>query len=271
MFLKKLISSLFLSPLLLIILLLPVFFIKELKKNKKIKIYILIFFIFLYFFSIDLGKNLLFYPLEKDYINYNLKKYLSNIKNQKIDLIVILSGGGDYRYQLSEDSYDRLILSYMIYKSFNCDIFLSGGSLIDNPNFKLPVSEIMYFYLTNLGVNKNSIFLDNKALDTFQNIKNLKKFLTNKKYKNILIITSAYHILRVKLLVNHIFKENTKIVNNSEIKFIFQGCSLKYSEFYDKYSFIPSFYNLYLSFIAIKEYFGIIYYYLYFNRFFIKR
>ncbi|MGB9638926.1 MAG: hypothetical protein ACPL1F_06520, partial [bacterium] len=122
MFLKKLISSLFLSPLVLIIFLLPVFFTNELKKNKKLKIYLLIFFIFIYFFSIDFGKNLIFYFLEKDYINYNLKEYITNIlkKDQKIDLIVILTAGGDYRYQLSEDSYDRLMLSYIVYKNFNC-------------------------------------------------------------------------------------------------------------------------------------------------------
>ncbi|MGC8814968.1 MAG: YdcF family protein [bacterium] len=269
MFLKKLISSLFLSPLVLIIFLLPVFFTNELKKNKKLKIYLLIFFIFIYFFSIDFGKNLIFYFLEKDYINYNLKEYITNIlkKDQKIDLIVILTAGGDYRYQLSEDSYDRLMLSYIVYKNFNCDIFISGGTLVDNVSFKIPVSKVIYFYLTNLGVNKEKIFLDEQALDTFQNIKNLKIFLTNKKYKNILIITSAFHILRTKLLIDHIFKEDDRL----KINFVFQGCSLKYSKFYDKYSFIPSFYNLYLSFVGIKEYFGIAYYYLYFSKFFIRK
>jgi uncharacterized SAM-binding protein YcdF (DUF218 family) len=119
----------------------------------------------------------------------------------------------------------------------------------------------MYFYLQNLGVPKEKIFIDDKSLDTFQNINNLKKFISNKNYNNIIILTSSYHIPRTKLLFN-------KLIDNDKLKskVIFLGCSFNYLKYYDIYSFIPSFYNLYLSFLGIKEYLGIIYYYFYFYR-----
>ncbi len=208
MFLKKFLASLVLSPFFLIILLLPVLFFFNPKNSKKMKFYLLGFFFVIYFFSTDFGKNLVFYYLEKDYINYNVKDYIKLLRNryQKIDLVVVLTSGGDYRYQLSEDSYDRLMLAFLIYKVYNCDIFLSGGAISDNPNLKIPISEIMNFYLLNFGVNQNKIFMDTESLDTFQNIKNLQKFLNNKKYQNVLMVTSAYHILRTKLLLKYLFK-----------------------------------------------------------------
>ncbi len=269
MFFKKLLSSLFISPFVFIILLFPILFFNNSKNNKKIKFYLLFVFFVIYFFSIDFGKNLVFYYLEKDYINYNVKNYIynqennGNLKNKKIDLVVILAAGGDYKYQLSEDSYDRLILGYLVYKVYGCDIFLSGGAISNNPNLKIPVSQIMKFYLLNFGVNPNKIFVDTKSLDTFQNIKNLQKFLDNKKYQNVLIITSSYHIIRTKLLLKYLLKNYEK----TKLNFYFQGCSVKYTKYYDIYSFIPSFYNLYLSFVGIKEYFEILYYYIYFNCF----
>ncbi len=265
MFLKKFLSSLVLSPLFLIILLLPIWFYFNLKNNKKNGFYLLVIFFIIYFFSTDFGKNLIFYYLEKDYINYNVRDYIKLLKNRehKIDLVVVLAAGGDYRYQLSEDSYDRLMLAFLIYKVYDCDIFLSGGAISDNPNLKIPISEIMNFYLLNFGVNQNKIFRDNKSLDTFQNIKNLQKFLDNKKYKNVLIVTSAYHIIRTKLLLKYLLKNYEK----TKFNFYFQGCSVKYTKYYDVYSFIPNFYNLYISFLGIKEYLGILYYYIYFNYF----
>ena len=263
MFFKKLLSSFFLSPFIIIFLFIPFLFLIDLKKNKKIRLYIFFVSFFIYFFSTDFGKNFVFYFLEKKYIDYNVKdialNYSKIIKNDKIDLIVVLAGGGDYRYQLSEDSYDRLFIAYFLYKRYNCDIFLSGGTISNNINLKIPISNIMYFYLQNLGVPKENIFIDDESLDTFQNINNLKNFISNKNYNNIIILTSSYHIPRTKLLFNN-------LIDNDKLKdrVIFLGCSFKYLKHYDIYSFIPTFYNLYLSFIGIKEYLGIIYYYFYF-------
>jgi uncharacterized SAM-binding protein YcdF (DUF218 family) len=264
MFLKKLLSSFILSPFIIIFLFIPFLFLADFKKSKKVKLYIFFVCFLIYFLSTDFGKNFIFYFLEKEYIDYNVKDIVLNskiIKNDKLNLIVVLAAGGDYRYQLSEDSYDRLFVSYFLYKRYNCDIFLSGGAISNNINLKVPISNIMYFYLQNLGVPKEKIFIDDESLDTFQNINNLKKFISNKNYNNIIILTSSYHIPRTKLLFNNLM-DNNKL--NSKV--IFLGCSFKYSKYYDIYSFIPSFYNLYLSFLGIKEYWGIIYYYFYFYR-----
>jgi uncharacterized SAM-binding protein YcdF (DUF218 family) len=75
----------------------------------------------------------------------------------------------------------------------------------------------MYFYLQNLGVPKEKIFIDDESLDTFQNINNLKKFISNKNYNNIIILTSSYHIPRTKLLFNKLI-DNNKL--NSKVIFL---------------------------------------------------
>ena len=259
-FFKKLLTSFVLSPFIFIWIFLFFLFRKELKNSKFIKIFIGFIIFFIYFFSIDLGKDFLFYFLEKDYLKYNVKDIDDFLRNKvkKVDLVVVLGGGADFRYQLSEDSFDRLFIAFKIYKLYDCDIFLSGGYLSFNQNRKIPVSLIMKYYLLSFGVKKEKILLDSNSKDTFQNFQELTNFLKKyNKYKNIIIVSSGFHILRSKHILNDYFNN---YFNNKDFDINFLPASIKFNGYYDIYSFIPSFYNFSLSFVALKEYIGILYY-----------
>ena len=54
---------------------------------------------------------------------------------------------------------------------------------------------------------KKRIHIDRLAKSTFQNAREIKIWAKENEFNNILLITSAYHIPRSKLVINHEFPE----------------------------------------------------------------
>ncbi len=263
MFLKKLITSLLTIQFLVFI---PLFLVKKKHIN-----YILLALLITYFFSTTLGSNLIIYQLEKDYLNqyFFYKTLFESPENiiklyQKVDKIVILAGGVNENFELAEESLQRTITALLIYKNLqkfynkSTQIIILGGNLEDS---KTPTSTAIKLLLTNIIDYSNvKITEDKLSLDTYQNIENLKKILINNKNEKILIISSAFHLKRVKLIIDNTFE-------NQETKdsFLLVACNFKYKYKLTIYDFLPSTENLKNSNIALREIFGIIYYSIYYK------
>lgn len=61
-------------------------------------------------------------------------------------------------------------------------------------------AEVMAKILNELKIHEEVIFLDDKSLDTFENAKNIAAMVQEKDFKNIVLVTSAYHMPRSVIL-----------------------------------------------------------------------
>ncbi len=76
-------------------------------------------------------------------------------------------------------------------------------------------SKVMKDYLSSKGILKNNIIKEEKSLDTIGNVFFLKRdILVKKKIKNLVVVTSSFHMPRTKIIFNKILGSdyNTKFV-----------------------------------------------------------
>lgn len=80
-------------------------------------------------------------------------------------------------------------------KNINTNIVLSGGITSKNS-----VSEayIMKEYLINHDISEDRLFLEDKSIDTVENIKNCLNYIDKK--SKVVIISSNYHIVRARMI-----------------------------------------------------------------------
>ncbi|MBZ4683854.1 MAG: hypothetical protein PWP46_1986 [Fusobacteriaceae bacterium] len=241
--LQKIIANIFLSPFLIILLIIPLVFIKKYKKH-----YVLIFSIFIYIFSIEPTKDFFIKPLELKYPSITEKSKLDNI-----DIYVVL-GSGIYDHAPinfntngapTRTALARITESIRLYNISKKKIIYAGGIVF---NGKISEAEIYKKIAIDLGVKKDDILIEIKSKTTYENLKNIKEILHNN-YK-IGLITSAIHMNRA---VYSAKKLNLDIV----------AFPCDYHSRYAPYnisSFIPSYDNIKDIRDAMWEYIGIIYY-----------
>lgn len=131
-------------------------------------------------------------------------------------LIVILGGGISLSGKLPQHVYQRLDKAIEIYqKSKTAKIVVSGRySFLFNQLKKYPPTteaEKMAQYLLKKDIPKNKILLEKKSKDTLGNAYYLKKdiFLSHQE-KEAIIITSYFHLKRVKYIFNKVFGPSYK-------------------------------------------------------------
>ncbi|MFN3995608.1 MAG: YdcF family protein [bacterium] len=112
--------------------------------------------------------------------------------------------------------------------------------------------------IENLEINPK-ITYETESLDTFQNIKKLKE-MKNKINSKILIVTSAYHIPRVKVAIENTFNKNF-LQNN----ILFLPCNFMYKYNYNWYDFLLSSEAIQKTNTIISEIIGIAYYKIYYK------
>lgn len=100
-------------------------------------------------------------------------------------------------------------------------IITSGGT--GNKKCKQTESSLMRDYLQNNFKSKNTFFIEeNESEDTIQNAENCLNIVSfllsklDKQVNSITVVSSEYHIKRVKLIFRHVFKEM-----KSKLKFSF--------------------------------------------------
>lgn len=125
--------------------------------------------------------------------------------------IIILGGGIDLKGNLPDHVFQRLDKAIELYqKNPSAKIIVSGRySFLYNQLKQYPPiteAERMAQYLIKKGIPKEKIFLERKSKDTIGNAYYLKKnFFLPKKIFSALIITSFFHLPRVKYIFKKIF------------------------------------------------------------------
>jgi uncharacterized SAM-binding protein YcdF (DUF218 family) len=136
---------------------------------------------------------------------YELKGITYSKINKPYDCAIVL--GGYMKYYNSElntlsfsDAYDRLSEAIMLYHKHKIKyILLSGGSghLVNEPSEGVLAKQYLVQYAC---IPDSAILVDSTSRNTFENIVESKKIITQKKLNTVLLISSAFHLRRSKAI-----------------------------------------------------------------------
>lgn len=154
-----------------------------------------------------------------------ISEFDSKINYNEIDGIFVLAGGIDKEGKCHNFVKDRLNIAWQIYKLNNKPIFcLGGGSyhispILNKSGFIIHEATSCSEYLISLGVDTNMIYKEWSSYDTIANgFFAFTNFIIPLNLKNIILITSEFHIERSKLIFEwqkQIFNSHTNIIYKS--------------------------------------------------------
>lgn len=132
--------------------------------------------------------------------------------------ILILGGGISGKNNLNLWAKSRCDMGIRIFKSkpdyYNIIVSSAGSYNVPNPidkyGFVVSESQIMANYLISQGIPEKNIFRENCSYDTIGNIYFTKTTITDiKKWFELIIITSDFHMKRSKYICDYIFNLDT--------------------------------------------------------------
>jgi len=169
----------------------------------------------------------------------------------RADAIAVFAGGVGESGRAGQGYEERVQYAVELYKKGYAGhlVFFSGYTYV----FK--ESMVMRALAVELGVPPEAIILEDRAKNTYENILFLQEISDKNKWKNILLISSPYHMRRVLLTVN-------KNIHGLEIRYVPIMNSLfyarpdksNYGRILKKQIFLQQIKGL------LHEYFGIVYY-----------
>jgi uncharacterized SAM-binding protein YcdF (DUF218 family) len=234
------------DPVLIVILLLLIAFFICLIGGKKKSGALLLFLtiILLYGASIFPVSNYLCYYLEKDYIK-------GQVNPQRIDVIVVLGGGAHDINALnntfpSEVTSTRLLHAVDVYNEKGAKYFVCTGK----GSGKISEAELMAGLAQRLGVPKEKIRIEAKAINTWANAAELNKMFADKKII-IGLVTSASHLKRAEREFKKYFNNVVPFPANYYYSSAAENTFVKYA---------PQIYSLYYTSISLKEIVGQLWY-----------
>lgn len=135
------------------------------------------------------------------YLNINV----TNNKECKVDTMIVL-GSKVNKKKPTLLLQERLKTAYAYYKKHpNVNIIVSGGQGDDETQKE---AEVMKEYLLKHGVNKNQIYLEKHATNTFENLRNSKVIIDEHKLGDrVGIVTNSFHMKRSLLLAGRVFHQ----------------------------------------------------------------
>lgn len=232
------ISQQFLQPsvFILVLILAGLIFLLKFKKRKVGKVLIITGIVLYYFFSITPMTDLILKPLENQY------QPLKAEELDKADKIVLLLGNKESTI-LRADEVFRLYNLNLKNKSGDVKIIVSGTSWLDPE--KNPAKGTKE-YLSERGILPEDIILEDKSRNTFESAKNIKEMVDTEPF---FLVTSAYHMPRAMEIFQKIGTNPIPVPTDFKIE-----------KDYNLFSFFPSAKNLEKSDLAFHEYFGILFY-----------
>lgn len=184
----KIIKSLVFPPGIFILIFLLNFFII---KNKILRIINFLCALILYVFSISPTTDFL-----KEFL-----KVKNNGNFQKPDVIFVLGAG------LSDESISRIVKAYELYKIYNVPIVISGYKV----EAKMMKNKLLMF-----SISDSMLILDSLSRNTYENVSNFIKIAKVKNFKNVIVVSSDYHLKRIeKIFKNSDF--NIKYISSNQI------------------------------------------------------
>ena len=116
------------------------------------------------------------------------------------DVIIMLGGGAtldtpdiDGLGQLSGSAANRLLTTARLYFKTNLPIILSGSQVYEDSGNDV---EIAKRQLITLGIPESKILTEDNSHNTKENAKFTKNILDKNRFKNPILVTSAYHMER---------------------------------------------------------------------------
>lgn len=219
------------------------------RKRRKLASLLLVSGCVLYLLSTNMVSGLLLAPLE------------SPPKAQGAfhgDVIIVLGAGIEDNYQLDGDilaglsaaSVQRLMCAYFIWNTNKIPIIVSGGALSAEA---VPEAVASKRFFIALGVPSEMIIEEGRSLDTRDNVFYSKRIMEDRKFQKPVVVTSAYHSFRSGLLFNQ-----------AGIPHVLCPCgAARGDRHWSLLNLLPDTGNFARSTLAIKEYFGIVFYYLF--------
>ena len=142
---------------------------------------------------------------------------MGDLKNKimkNIDVIIILGGGVNKQGVISKITQERLD-GFLEKKNkfLGIPILLSGRwSVLAKNELKITEAQAMKKYLVVKGINPARIYLEIKSFDTMSNAIFSKKIIKkHKNWKNILLVTSRWHIKRAAWIFKKVFGKSYHI------------------------------------------------------------
>jgi len=159
------------------------------------------------------------------HFSFFYKKVYNNIyfKNYMIEVIIILGHKSELG-NLSEMARERIAKGVEIYKEKKVKIIMSGGySLQNRKDSGVIESELMKDYAIKKGIPPKDIILESESRDTQGNAYFTKQIIKSNAWKNILVVTSDFHIPKSKFFFDYIYGEDYKILFSESKTNFFEG------------------------------------------------
>ena len=132
--------------------------------------------------------------------------------NGPVDVIFVLAGGVDANGYIHEWVRRRLDVAIQIYCQKKCYIVCLGGGTYHKPpslnhaGFVIHESTACCKYLIDAGIPYNKIYKEWSSYDTIANgFFSLVNYSTPRKWSNIVVITSQFHMPRAKAIFEWIY------------------------------------------------------------------
>lgn len=171
--------------------------------------------------------------------------------------IVLVSGAMEsgsppnWKRRVGEDTYARCLYAAWLYKSWRqLPVLASGGPERGKPH-GVPDSVVMKDVLENAGVPANAIWCESRSVSTHENAVDSADLLRGKGIRNIVLVTSAYQMLRADLCFR---KEGLTVIA--------APCDYRTLGAYRTQDWFPSWKGIELNETALHESVGLFWYWL---------
>jgi uncharacterized SAM-binding protein YcdF (DUF218 family) len=197
--------------------------------------------IFIYALSIPVTGNRFIASVE--YPSYDRSQFL------RADCIVVPGGGviegvSDLSGMSipSQEAAVRTLDAVRLYRIYGKPIIVSGGSVAGSS----AEAYILARFLTDLGVPRRSILIEDRSRDTAENAEYTAQICAKNAYRSIILVTSSYHARRAERLFSSqgltvLVYPSGRYAENAKLSWI---------------DFLPSASALHLTAIALKERMG---------------
>ncbi len=219
------------------------------KKNYAIGILMVIFAASVYTACLGPLADGLMTPLENTYAPLNIKSVSDH------DVYVVLGGGIHTNAPDLEgtgsptgDALHRLVYAFRLYRIDPLPIIVSSGKAF---RCQRPEAPVLKRFLVQMGVPEKDIFTDSSSRNTNENAVDVKALCAKMSCKNIILITSAYHMRRAMFAFRHAGMTNV-IPAPTDYK-TNRSC-------YNFMDYMPSLEGLENTYRALHEYVGMLYY-----------
>jgi uncharacterized SAM-binding protein YcdF (DUF218 family) len=142
-------------------------------------------------------------PPTADMVMGSLEKGIVIPSNIEADVILMLGGGS---YDASPDlsgpgapgpaTMERMVTAARLHRRLGIPIVVSGGRVFPAD---APVAHIAKRFLVDLGISPDSVILEDRSRDTYENALYSKSICEQHGFKKPLMVTSGYHVKRALL------------------------------------------------------------------------